>query len=84
MANVMLSLDDDLIARLDAEASEAGLPLSDYLEKLLAASQGRDLSPRHDGPEVAAVIERIRAVVARYDGDEDSTELVREERDTGH
>jgi hypothetical protein len=82
MVNVLLSLDDDLAARLDAEARAAGVSLSRYLERLVTSAQDTAQPVRHD--TAAAAIDRIRAIAAKYPCTDDSTELVRHERDAAH
>ncbi len=75
MSKVMVSLPDDLLAQLDAEARRRSTSRS----ALLAAAARRELA-RPDPAELAAAIERSeRRFLAA--GRFDSADLVRSERD---
>ena len=75
MAKVMISLPDDLLGRVDAEAKRRSTSRS----ALLATAVRRELE-RRDPEEVAAAIARSRERF-RQSGDFESAELIRAERD---
>jgi len=76
MAKVMVSLPDDLLERVDAEAARRSTSRS----ALLAAAARRELA-RRDPEAVAAAIARSRERF-RAAGDLDAAELVRADRDS--
>lgn len=85
MAKVMVSLPEDLLAAIDAEARDSGRTRSGLLQHAarlyLAGNAARP--PPGERPEVRAAMARARRTVARH-GDKlsgDSTELIRAARD---
>lgn len=75
MAKVMVSLADDLLAELDAEAKRRSTSRS----ALLAAAARRELA-RRDSQQVAAAIERSEERFRRA-GTFESADLVRQDRE---
>lgn len=79
MAKVLVTIDDDLLRRVDQRAAELGLSRSAYVERL-----ARDhLDVRATGPSQRArrALERGRAACAAAVADADSTDVIRQMRD---
>jgi metal-responsive CopG/Arc/MetJ family transcriptional regulator len=79
MAKVLVSINDDLLRRVDQQAAALGLSRSAYMEQL-----ARDhLESRvHDrGQRARRALERGRAACASAVSDVDSTQLIRQMRD---
>lgn len=80
MAKVLVSMDDDLLARIDKEARARGLSRSAYLSQLAA----RELEGRPGPgarPAVRGALARLDVLFGRQPGLEDATAAVRHERD---
>jgi metal-responsive CopG/Arc/MetJ family transcriptional regulator len=75
MAKVMISLPDDLLTKIDAEARRRAMSRS----ALLAAAAGREIG-RRDPEEVAAAIARSEARFLNA-GSFEAADLVRADRD---
>lgn len=81
MAKVLVSLDDELLARIDRAAAEARLSRSAYLARLAA----RELDSAGPGakPSVRRALERLDKLFARNPTPGgDSTALIRADRDS--
>jgi hypothetical protein len=76
LSKVMVSIADDLLAKIDAEAERRSISRS----ALLATAARRELA-RRDGELVAAAIERSEQRF-RHAGTFEAAELVRADRDT--
>jgi len=75
MAKVMISLPDDLLARIDGEAQRRGETRSGFLRNVAS----RQLS-RTDPHALDTELERLRKVVDKL-GPFDSADVIRQERD---
>jgi metal-responsive CopG/Arc/MetJ family transcriptional regulator len=77
MAKVMISLPDELLARVDEAAREVGETRSRFVRDALRAR----LVAAVPTPESRrGALERIRATMARYPLDEDPVTTIRRER----
>jgi predicted transcriptional regulator len=77
MAKVMVSLPDDLLARIDREAMRRSTSRS----ALLSVAAVRELE-RRDSDEVAAAITRSENRFRTHSGAFDAADLIRQERDS--
>lgn len=78
MAKVMVSIPDDLLDRIDRAAQLRGVSRS----ALLRDAAARDIDA-HRGEDLRAGIERTREMIRALDlPPVDSTELIRQDRDT--
>lgn len=81
MAKVLVSIDDRLLARLDKEARHQGLSRSAYLSRIAS----REIDARQ-GPGRAALVrralERLDRLFSGQGDHEESTQAIREERDS--
>lgn len=79
MAQVLVrNLDDDVVARLKAQAANENLSLEQFLRNLLT----RSTKPKLSKADYFAAVAAIRATVKP--GGLDPTDLIREDRDTDH
>ena len=86
-ARVTISLPDELLARLDAEADAAGVPRSELVQESLATYLGKTADERERDSRRAralAALESMRTFHERYpiDDDRPSLEILREIRET--
>jgi metal-responsive CopG/Arc/MetJ family transcriptional regulator len=79
MAKVLVSIDDDLLRRVDRRAAELGLSRSAYVEQL--ARTHLDARRRSTSQRAKRALERGRAACAGAAVAGDSTELIRRMRD---
>jgi metal-responsive CopG/Arc/MetJ family transcriptional regulator len=75
VAKVMISIPDDLLARLDAEATRRGLTRSGFLRELVDHELTMEAEARRE--EILAILARVRG---HYGGD--STAFIRELRNS--
>lgn len=76
---VLVSLDEELVAQLDAEARQRGISRSALLAQLAAAGLGQPLGPGQR-PGVRRALTALDQLFAGEAG-EDSTAAIRAERD---
>jgi hypothetical protein len=83
VAKVLISIDDHLLERLDEEARHRGVTRSKLVSELASKELGPETGPGAD-PEVHAAIARLRELfrTAPYADKRDSTEIIREMRDS--
>ncbi|MDZ4168787.1 MAG: ribbon-helix-helix domain-containing protein [Coriobacteriia bacterium] len=86
-ARVTISLPDELLARLDAEADAAGVPRSELVQESLATYLGKTADERERDARRArglAALESMRTFHLRYpiNDDRPSLEILREIRET--
>ncbi len=86
-ARVTISLPDDLLERLDADASAAGVPRSELVQESIAAYLGKTAEERaRDARRQRALeaLERMRTMHERHEVHDDrpSLEILREVRET--
>jgi predicted transcriptional regulator len=86
-AKVTISLPDELLERLDAEARELGVPRSELVQESLASYLGRTTDERAEEARRARMLEAIegmRTMGERYPilDDRPSLEILREVRET--
>ena|SRR5438094_10468284 len=81
MAKILISLDDDLVARIDWEARRRGLSRSSFLSRLAS----RELNMR-TGPgsraSVQGALSALESLFARHGVPENATAAIRQERDS--
>ena len=87
MAKVMVSLPDELLKRIDEEAKRTGRSRSGLLQYAarLDLTEKATRVPPGDRPGVQAVMARTKEILRRHPPDPDapdSTQLIREARDT--
>jgi metal-responsive CopG/Arc/MetJ family transcriptional regulator len=80
MAKVLVSLDDNLLERLDKAASERRVSRSALIAELTAKGLGERIGPGAD-PRVHEAIRRMRELVKNAPPG-DSTEWIRHDRDS--
>jgi DNA-binding phage protein len=80
MAKVLISLDDNLLRRIDRTVRERGMTRSAYVAELAERDLEQQLGPGAD-PEVHAALARLTELFARAGSDGDSTAIIRDERD---
>lgn len=81
MKKVLVTLDEDLLTRLDEEASRAGETRSGFLAHLLERQLSQLADPDRT-ERIHRAIEDARALVAKYRVDEDATTTIRAMRDS--
>jgi hypothetical protein len=81
MAKILVSLDDRLLERLDREAAARGMSRSALIAELAAKGLGRPLGPGAR-PEVREALRGTRQLFADVKDPVDSTQIVRELRDS--
>jgi len=83
MAKILVSIDDRLLERLDHEAAGLGISRSALIGRMTAAALGEPVGPGAH-PEVHAALERLKKLFRGddHDHDVDSTQLIREMRDS--
>jgi hypothetical protein len=82
MAKVLVSIDDDLLRRIDRVARLHGLSRSAYLSQLAARATAREVGPGAD-PAVHRALARLDELLAgaRVKDTRDATAIIRAERD---
>ena len=81
MAKILVSLDDRLLKRLDREAAARGMSRSALIAELAAKGLGLPLGPGAL-PEVREALRRTKEMFAEVKDPVDSTQVVREMRDS--
>lgn len=81
MAKVLVSLDERLLERLDQEARSRGLSRSALIAEMAARGLGEPLGPGAD-PRVHEALRRTRELFADVHDAVDSTQMIREMRDS--
>jgi hypothetical protein len=81
MPKVLVSLDDRLLERLDRAAAARGMSRSALIAELAAKGLGEPLGPGAR-PEVRDALRRVRELFADVADPVDSTQIVREMRDS--
>lgn len=86
-ARVTISLSDDLLSRLDAEADALGVPRSELVQESLATYLGKTAEERANEARRARMIEAfegMKTMQDRYEilDDRPSLEILREVRET--
>jgi len=81
MAKVLVSLDDRLLERLDRAAAARGMSRSALIAELAAKGLGEPLGPGAR-PDVREALHRTRELFADVADPVDSTQVVREMRDS--
>jgi hypothetical protein len=81
MAKVLVSIDDDLLRRIDSARAERHVSRSAWLARLAERELGEEVGPGAD-PSVHAAMRAMEALFrSAPTSDEDSTDLIRQERD---
>lgn len=82
MAKILVSVDDKLLARIDAAARSAGLTRSAFLSRMAE----RHLSER-PGPgasrQAGRAVSRLQDLFSAHPGEEEATTAIRGDRDAG-
>ncbi|MDO9557683.1 MAG: CopG family transcriptional regulator [Coriobacteriia bacterium] len=86
-AKVTISLPDELLARLDAEANELGVARSELVQESLASYLGKTASERHEEERRARMLGALEgmrtfAVGRKVYDDRPGLEILREVRET--
>ncbi len=81
MTKILISIDDRLLERLDHEAAAQGVSRSALIAQLTAAALGEPIGPGAD-PEVHAALDRLEAMGRTIRDPVDSTEVIRQMRDS--
>ncbi len=81
VAKVLLSIDDELLARIDRAAQRAGLSRSAYLARLAARELGAAQGPGAE-PRVRRAARALDALFRDRGAPEEATAAVRAERDS--
>jgi predicted transcriptional regulator len=86
-AKVTVSLPDDLLARLDAEASELGVPRSELVQESLATYLGKSADERQTEARRRRMLDALEGMRTFAGGrtihdDRPSLEILREIRET--
>lgn len=76
VAKVMISIPDDLLGRLDAQARANRETRSGFLQRL--AERELDVAGRHEDEEVGRLLDSLSIDL----GDADIVQLIREDRDS--
>lgn len=79
MAKVLVSIDDDLLRRVDERAAQLGSTRSAYVARLLMSDLGDE--PTRRPQDARRALARAREVCARAAKPADATALVRQMRD---
>jgi len=80
MAKVLVTLEDNLLRRLDRNARARGMTRSAYLSQLAQRDLERQVGPGAS-PEARAALARLDELAARSPVGDDPTAAVRRERD---
>jgi metal-responsive CopG/Arc/MetJ family transcriptional regulator len=80
VAKVLITLEDNLLRRIDRATRERGLTRSAYMAQLAERDLDQEVGPGAD-PEVRAALASLRELFARNGTVGDSTAIIREERD---
>jgi len=81
MAKVLVSMDEELLARLDRAARRLGLSRSAYLTRLVTRDLGEDSGPGRD-PAVRKALAALDRLFAENPSSGDPTEIIRKMRDS--
>ena len=81
MTKILISVDDRLLERLDREAASQGISRSALIARLTATALGEPVGPGAN-PEVHAALDRLKALFRGEHDDVDSTQIIRETRDS--
>ena len=81
MVKVLVSIDERLLARLDNEARQQGLSRSAYIARLADRELGARQGPGR-AAHVRQALERLDRLFARQASREESTQAIRNERDS--
>lgn len=81
MGKVLVSLDERLLKRIDGRARRRGLTRSAYLAQLAEQDLAQDEGPGAD-PRVHEAVRELQLLFARNPRPGDSTELIRQQRDS--
>jgi predicted transcriptional regulator len=87
VARVTISLSEELLARLDAEAAEAGTSRSRVAQEAMTSYLGKTIEQRIEEEKRASIAEAIEGMLHFEDGrtirdDRPSLEILREVRET--
>jgi hypothetical protein len=80
MAEILISLVDELLARIDRAARRVGLPQSTYLRQLAAHELGLARAPRRD-PRARKAMATLERLFGEQGVSEEATAAIRAERD---
>lgn len=81
MAKVLVSIDDNLLRRIDAARAKRNVSRSAWLARVAEQELGEEIGPGAD-PRVHAAMRRLDELFrSGPTSDEDSTDLIRQERD---
>jgi metal-responsive CopG/Arc/MetJ family transcriptional regulator len=80
VAKVLITLEDNLLRRIDRATRERGLTRSAYMAQLAERDLDQEIGPGAD-PEVRAALAGLRELFARNPTIGDSTAIIRAERD---
>jgi hypothetical protein len=81
MAKVLVSIDDDLLRRIDAERAKRRVSRSAWLARVAQQELGEELGPGAD-PRVHAAMDSLKELFRTSPtSSDDSTDLIREQRD---
>jgi metal-responsive CopG/Arc/MetJ family transcriptional regulator len=81
MAKVLVSMDDELLSKVDDVARREQLSRSAYLSRLAERDVAR-FDPERSA-RIQAAVDRLRRLAERYGtGEGDSTQQIREDRDS--
>ena len=81
MKKILISIDDQLLERLDHEAAVQGISRSALIGQVLAATLGAPVGPGAH-PEVDAALDQLKGLFRGADDEIDSTQVIREMRDS--
>jgi hypothetical protein len=81
MCDVVVSIDDDLLQRIDRAARKKGVSRTAYLLQVIAKEVGGGGNRREAGSDVHAALQELDELFAGLGPGEDATVAVREERD---
>jgi sugar (pentulose or hexulose) kinase len=81
MKKILISIDDRLLERLDHEAAVLGISRSALIGQIAAAALAEPVGPGAN-PEVHAALDRLKAMGRDIGDSADSTEIIRQMRDS--
>jgi hypothetical protein len=81
MVKILVSFDERLLKRLDEEAATLGVSRSALIGRMTAAALGEPSGPGAR-PDAHAALERVRALFREVDDPLDSTQVIRQMRDS--